>query len=109
MNGCLSDKLLVRCYFDDCADDERTHLQSCLPCRRRYQRLAAEMDLIGKALRESWPIRPSDGAWRLLPWGMTAMALGFAAALLYLLSAHYTLERQNITVAHRAARDADTP
>jgi len=79
MTGCLNDKRLFLIHEGDGDSEQRFHLENCQSCATRYERLTADLDVLGRTLST---VSPS--LHRLTPLRMPVLyrSLPIAAALL---------------------------
>ena len=55
MTACLDEYTLFRLFEGEGSTDERAHKDECDACGRRYQRLAGDVDLLARTVREGPP------------------------------------------------------
>jgi hypothetical protein len=85
MSRCLRDETLWRLYEGEGTEAERSHLKECAACTKRYQQLAADLQVIGRVLQEPPPLHASSRSRRLLRvrWVPVAAALAVVAAFVW--------------------------
>jgi hypothetical protein len=94
MKPCLSDEALLQCYTGEGAAAERTHLDGCPACARRYRALGADLALITQALEAAPPRRRRAPATGWAGWRVGASGLALAAAFTVGWSLHSSLLTQ---------------
>ncbi len=76
MSACLKEEQLVAFYYGDGSSEQASHLEACETCRHSYDRLEAELTLIGEALAEPAPpaieVGESGTAWTPPRWSWLA-------------------------------------
>ncbi len=78
MNRCLSERALVRVYFNEASADEHAHLRLCADCAESYDRLVDDLDAIHETLATVPPPKAADT--RLAPWRWGWLAAAFSVA-----------------------------
>ena len=86
MNRCLSERALLRVSTEGGSVAEHSHLQLCADCAERYDALAEDLALIGRALQAPPPREmPSPSAWRVawVPAGASIAVIGAMVGILW--------------------------
>jgi hypothetical protein len=85
MSQCLTDETLWRLYEGEGTQAERSHRKECAACTKRYQQLAADLQVIGRVLQEPLPLQARLRSRRLLQvrWVPVAAALAAVAAFVW--------------------------
>jgi len=85
MNRCLSEETLWQLYEGSGSREERAHVAKCQVCTIRYERLAKDLTLLGRVLRESPPQPAQVHGYRFptLKWAPIALAGAAAVILLW--------------------------
>jgi len=85
MNRCLSDDSLLLLYEGSGTRTHQEHLASCESCRAHYERLARDLQLIGRVLRDPPPVEEVSAFphSRLIRWIPVAVVSAAAFFLLW--------------------------
>jgi hypothetical protein len=78
MKDCLSERTLLLLHDGEGSVDERTHLESCLNCARRYRLLADDIREVVTILRQPPPAHASRTT-PLYSWVRWSLAAGIVA------------------------------
>ncbi|MBV8136461.1 MAG: hypothetical protein JO121_12660 [Deltaproteobacteria bacterium] len=83
MKNCLSEKILLLLHDGEGSVAERTHLESCLSCARRYRLLADDIKEVVTILKQPPPASAAPGrrmyAW--MRWSLAAAVVAVAFLL----------------------------
>ena len=80
MSRCLSERTLVRLHLGEASAQSRVHLDGCLGCQARYERLLADLQAIQRVLQAPPPPRLAEARGRVRRWRAWAPAGAMATA-----------------------------
>jgi len=83
VGGCLKEQDLIELLLNEASAPVQNHVKACLPCSRRYRKLAEDMKVISAVLRG----RPPKAAERSRSWSRLAVVAPVCASALFLFMA----------------------